>query len=115
MASFSVFDFTNIAGYPNQMVKFKDIREFPVFSRTYAISVAKPLDGMERCFMITDTSHLDVMFKDFASYLTHDASEWFKSLPAGTIATYDDLKKKFFDRWPEKKELVLTNNALMTI
>ena len=41
MASFSTFDFTNIAGYPNQMLKFKDIRYFPVFFGSDAISVAE--------------------------------------------------------------------------
>ena len=40
MASFFVFDFTNIAGYPNKTIKFKDIREFPVFSGSDAISTA---------------------------------------------------------------------------
>ena len=65
--------------------------------------------------MLTDTSHLNVKFKAFASFLTLDAAEWYKTLPAGTIATYDDLKKKFFDRWQEMKDPVLLNNALMTI
>ena len=49
--------------------------------------------------MLTDTSHLDIKFKAFSSCLTHDVAERFKSLPAGSIATYADLKKKFFDRW----------------
>ena len=115
MASFSAFDFTNIVGYPNQMIKLKDIREFPMFSGSDTISAADHWEGMERCFMLTDTSHLDVRFKSFSSCLTHDAVEWFKSLPAGTIATYANLKKKLFDRWQEKKDLVLLNNALMTI
>ena len=115
MASFSAFDFTNIAGYPNQTIKFKDIREFPVFSGFDAIFAADHWEGMERCFILSDTSHLDVKLKAFASCLTHDAAEWFKSLPTGTIATYANLKKKLFDRWQEKKDLVLLNNALMTI
>ena len=59
---------------------------------------------MERCFMLTNTSHLDVKFKAFASCLTHDVAEWFKSLLASSIATYADLKKKFFDRWQEKED-----------
>ena len=85
-----MFDSTNITGYHNQTIKFKDIREFPVFYGFDAISAADHWEGMERCFMLTDTSHLDVKFKDFASCLTHDATEWFKSLPAilpaGSIA-----------------------------
>ena len=40
MSSFIAFDFTNIAGYPNQMLKSKDIREFPVFSGSDAITAA---------------------------------------------------------------------------
>ena len=95
MASFYAFDFTNISRYPNQMLKFKDIREFPVFSGSNAICATEHWDGMERCFMLTDTSHLDVKFKAFASCLTHDAAEWFKSLPTGSIATYANLKKKY--------------------
>ena len=96
--SFSVFDFTNIARYPKQMLKLKDIREFPVFSGYDAIFVVDHWDSMERCFMLTNTSHLDFKFKDFASCLSYDVAEWFKSLPAGTIATYANLKKNFFDR-----------------
>ena len=65
MASFSAFDFTNIAGYPNQTIKFKDIREFPVFSGSDAISAVDHWEGMERCFMLTDTSHLDVKSQGF--------------------------------------------------
>ena len=95
MDSFSAFDFTNIAGYPNQMLKLKYIRDFPVFFGFDTIYVAEHCNGMERCFILIDTSHLDVKFKDFASCLTHDVVEWFKSLPAGTIATYADLKKKY--------------------
>ena len=52
--------------------------------------------------------------KAFSSCLIGDAAKWFKSLPAYIIATYNDLKKKFFDRWQEKDPMLL-NNALMTI
>ena len=97
MSSFAAFDFTNIAGHPNQMLKFKDIREFPVFSGSDAITTAQHWNGMERCFMLTNSTHLDVKFKAFASCLKGVAFEWFKSLPAQSIATYDDLKK-FFTR-----------------
>ena len=41
MSSFVAFDFTNIHGYPNQMLNFKDIREYPVFSGFDAITVAQ--------------------------------------------------------------------------
>ena len=42
-----------------------DIREFPVFSGFDAIFATEHWDGMERCFMLTDTSHLDIKFNDF--------------------------------------------------
>ena len=115
MASFSAFNFTNIAGYPNQMLKFKDIGEFPVFSMSEINSATDHWDGMERCFILTNTSHLDVKFKAFASYLTHDASEMVQISTCWYYSYYDDLKKKFFDRWQEKKDPVLLNNAQMTI
>ena len=115
MSSFTTFDFTNIAGYPNQMLKFKDIREFLVFSDSSAIIASQHWDGMERCFMLTDTSHLDVKFKAFASSLTGDVTDWFKSLLVQSIATDYDLKKKLFDSWQENKDPVMLNNALMTI
>ena len=47
MSPFTAFDFTNIAGYPNQMLKFKDIREFPIFSGSEAITIVQHWDGME--------------------------------------------------------------------
>ena len=115
MTSFSVFDFTNIAAYPNQTIKFKDIREFLVFFGSDAISIADHWEGMERCFILSDTSHLDVKLKAFASCLTHDVVEWFKSSPAGSVDTYAYSKKKLFDRWKEKKDPIMLNNALMTM
>lgn len=38
--AFAALDFTTIPGYPNQALKFRDLREFPVFSGSNAITVA---------------------------------------------------------------------------
>ena len=61
MSSFGKFDFTSIACYPNQMLKFKDIREFPIFSGSAAIIATQHWDVMKHCFMLPNTTHLDVM------------------------------------------------------
>ena len=49
MSSFIAFDFTNIVEYPNQMLKFNDIKEFLDFSSSDAITATQQWDGME-CF-----------------------------------------------------------------
>lgn len=110
--AYAPFDFNNIPGYPNMMPKLK---ELPIFTGQDAVTAAYHWDEIDHYILTRDLEHLDMKFKCFASSLKYGAREWWNSLPATSISTWPDLKKSFFDRWQEKKDLVLLNNALMSI
>ena len=99
VATFSPLDFSSVL----QDLPHNCSHIISLFDGDGNFTARQHMDRLDDFIDVEEVDYDDSKMRLFAQILSREAKRWFKDLPARSIATFEDFKTLFLDRWEDKK------------